>query len=268
MLIIGERINTSRKGIASLVENRDEQSIVEMARLQKEAGADFIDANCGTLLGSEAESLEWLVRTIQSQVETPVSLDSPNPEAIRRALAVHRGKALLNSISMEKERLEGLLPLVREYRCSVVALAMDDNGIPESVEDRYQVVSRLVEALTGVGLSLDDIYVDPLVQPVSTGENSGMMVIETIRRIKASFPGIHTVCGLSNISYGLPERKLLNQAFLLFTMEAGLDAAILDPLDRRLMSLIWAGEALLGKDAYCRNYLTAFRNGLLTGVSE
>lgn len=266
MLIIGERINTSRKGIASLVEARDEQSIAAMAREQKDAGADFIDANCGTLLGQEAESLEWLVQTIQIQVETPVSLDSPNPEAIRRALAVHQGKALVNSISMEKERLSGLLPLIKEHQCAVVALAMDDSGIPEDAEARYAVASRLVEQLTGVGLSLEDIYVDPLVQPISTGENSGLMVIETIRRVKESFPGIHMVCGLSNISYGLPERKLLNQAFLLLAMEAGLDAAILDPMDQRLMSLVTAGEALLGKDAYCRNYLTAYRAGKLSLV--
>lgn len=264
MLIIGERINTSRKGVASLVENRDAQSIIEMARVQKEAGADFIDANCGTLLNNEPESLEWLVQTIQERIETPVSLDSPNPTAIKRALAVHRGKALINSISLEKERIDGLLPLIREYRCSVVALAMDDTGIPESVEARHTVVSRLVELLTNAGLTLDDIYVDPLVRPISTGEESGMMVLETIRRVKASFPGIHTVCGLSNISYGLPERKLLNQAFLLLTMEAGLDAAILDPLDQRLMSLVKAGEALLGRDNYCRNYLMAYRNGQLS----
>jgi cobalamin-dependent methionine synthase I len=267
MIIIGERINTSRSGVAPMVQQRDTNGIVEMARVQKEAGANLIDVNCGTLLENEADSLEWLVKTIQSELEIPLSLDSPNPVAISKALQVHNGKAMINSISLEKERLNGLLPIISEYECSVIALAMDDNGIPETVEERYAIACKLVEELTRVGLALNDIYLDPLVRPISTGEENGRIVLETIHQVMDGFPGIHTVCGLSNISYGLPERRLLNQAFLMLAMGAGLDAAIVDPLDRRLVGLMRAGETLRGNDGYCRQYLAAFRRGELSSIS-
>jgi cobalamin-dependent methionine synthase I len=263
MIIVGERINTSRKGIASLVETRDAKAIVDMAREQKEALATFVDVNCGTLLDAEAESLEWMVRTIQESVETPLSLDSPNPSALRKALAVHKGKALVNSISLEKERFEAILPLLLEYGCSTVALTMDDSGIPETVEERVNIASKLIERLVGSGMAIEDIYLDPLVRPISTGGENGQIVLETIHRIHRNYPGIHTIVGLSNISFGLPGRRLLNRAFLLLAMQAGLDAAILDPLDTMMMSLIKAGQALLGQDEYCLEYITAFREGRL-----
>ncbi|HEX2953169.1 MAG TPA: methyltetrahydrofolate cobalamin methyltransferase [Bacillota bacterium] len=263
MIFVGERINTSRKGIASLVEARDEQRIVEMAREQKDAGATFVDVNCGTLLDAEAESLEWMVKTIQGVVDTPLSLDSPNPVALRKALAAHKGKALVNSISLEKDRLEAILPLIQEYGCATVALAMDDTGIPETVDDRVDIASRLTEKLLGSGMAVEDIFLDPLVRPISTGGENGTIVLETIRRIHQSYPGIHTIIGLSNISFGLPGRRLLNRAFLLLAMEAGLNAAILDPLDATMMSLVQAGQALLGKDEYCLEYISSFRAGKL-----
>jgi 5-methyltetrahydrofolate--homocysteine methyltransferase len=144
-----------------------------------------------------------------------------------------------------------------------VALAMDDNGMPETAAERFQIAADLVNRLTKAGVVLDDIYLDPMVRPVSTGVQYGRVVFETIQKINNEFPGIHTICGLSNISYGLPARKLINQAFLTMAMMAGLDAAILDPLDSRLMSLLRAAEVLLERDEYAMNYITAFREGKL-----
>jgi 5-methyltetrahydrofolate--homocysteine methyltransferase len=129
----------------------------------------------------------------------------------------------------------------------------------ESAEERFKTGAWLVENLTKIGFAPDDIFIDPLVRPVSTGTHFALVVYETVRRIRAAFPGVHTVCGLSNVSYGLPARKLINQTFLVHAMQAGLDAAIVDPLDKRLMSLIYASELLLGRDEYAANFLSAFR---------
>ncbi len=264
MLIIGELINTSRKKIAPAVANRDAGYIKELARSQVEAGADMVDVNSGTMMKNEPEVLAWLVETIQAEVDAPLCLDSPNPEALERALSVHKGTAMLNSISGEKKRFKEILPLVKKYRTKVVALAMDDNGIPKTAENRLKVASNLVESLTAAGVPAEDIYLDPLVQPISTDSTAGAVVLETLWLIKSKLSGVHTICGLSNVSFGLPQRKLLNQAFIAMTMAVGLDSAIVDPLDERLMSLVTAANALRGDDLYCANYLEAYRKGRLT----
>lgn len=259
MIIIGERINTSRKAIAPAVESKDAGFILQEAQRQIEAGANYIDVNCGTMVDTEPENLEWLVKTVQTIPGVLCSIDSPSAVALERALKIHRGKPVINSITAEKERLQGILPLVRDYKTSIVALAMDDQGMPETADERFSIASFLVGELVKSGVALEDIYLDPMVRPVSTGGHYGRVVFETIRKIKQEFPGIHTVCGLSNISYGLPARKLINHTFLVMAMMAGLDAAILDPLDKRLMSLLYAAEVLLEKDDYALNFITAFR---------
>lgn len=263
MLIVGERINTSRKAIEPAVRERDAEFIRKVAREQVAAGATFVDVNAGTLVGEEPEALKWLVETIQSAIDVPLCIDSPNPVAIEAALKVHKGKAMINSITAERERFEGIAPLVKEYGCSVVALCMDDRGMPESAEDRFRIASELVERLTQMGIPQGDIYIDPLVRPISTGSNNGLLVIDTIRKVMEGFDGVHTICGLSNISFGLPARRLLNQAFLIMCMTAGLDAVILDPLDDRLMALLAAGRALLDKDEFCMDYIAAHKAGRL-----
>ncbi|MGE5598318.1 MAG: methyltetrahydrofolate cobalamin methyltransferase [Bacteroidota bacterium] len=259
MLIIGERINTSRKAVAPAVGARDGDFVRGEARNQVEAGADYLDVNCGTFVQEEPELLEWLVRTVQSAADVPLCLDSPNPAALRRALAAHRGRALINSITAERDRWDKVLPLVKEYGARIIALTMDDEGMSESAEERFRVGAHLVENLTKNGVAPEDIFIDPLVRPVSTGTHYALVVYETILRIRREFPGVHTVCGLSNVSYGLPARKLVNQTFLVQAMQAGLDAAIVDPLDKRLMSLIYASELLLNRDEYAANFLSAFR---------
>lgn len=266
MLIVGERINTSRKNIAPAVESRDADFIIDAAKKQYEAGAGYIDVNAGTMFNDEPESLEWLVKTVQGAIDVPLTLDSPNPVALERALKAHKGKAMINSITAETDRYEKILPLVKEYGTKVIALAMGETGIPTDAEGRLVVARQLIDNLVKEGVSLDDIYVDPLVYPIATGSSYGAAVLDTIKTVMTEYPGIHTVCGLSNISHGLPVRKLLNQAFLVMCMTSGLDAAIIDPLDQRLMSLIYASEALLGRDDYCAEYLTAARENKFEGV--
>ncbi len=261
MIVIGERINTSRKAIAPAVEARDAAFIQGEAMAQAEAGAQLIDVNCGTFVDGEPELLAWLVQTVQAVVEVPLCLDSPNPAALAKALPLHRGQALINSITAEKKRWGDILPLVKEHKTRIIALTMDDNGMPESGEERYAIGARLVESLAKEGVALDDIFLDPLVRPVSTGTHYAMLVYETIGRLRKAFPGVHAVCGLSNISFGLPARKLVNQTFLVQAMASGLDAAIVDPLDKRLMSLIYAGKLLLNQDEYAMGYIGAFREG-------
>jgi cobalamin-dependent methionine synthase I len=260
LIIIGERINSSRKAIAPAIAARDSQLITREASLQIAAGVSYIDVNCGTLMEEEPEALEWLVKTVQDATEGNLcSLDSPNPLALERALKVHKGKPIVNSITGEHERLAATLPLVRDYKTAIVALVMNDNGMPETAEERLQIADDLVNELTKAGVELTDIYLDPMVRPVSTGGHYGRVVFETIQKMNQEFPGIHTICGLSNISFGLPARKLMNQTFLIMAMMAGLDSAILDPLDKRLMSLLKAADVLLEQDDYALKFITAFR---------
>ncbi|MFZ5590562.1 MAG: methyltetrahydrofolate cobalamin methyltransferase [Bacillota bacterium] len=263
MIIIGERINTSRKFIEPAVVSRDFEFIKNEAINQFAAGATHIDVNAGTLINDEPAALAWLVETVQAVVNAPLCIDSPNPKALEAGLKIHRGKAMINSITGEKERYRSILPLIKEYGAEVVALAMDDNGMPCDAEGRIRIASALIEQLSADGIPLEDIYIDPLIQPISTSPEQGIAVLETIQEIMRRYPGVHTICGLSNISYGLPQRKLLNRSFLIMCMQVGLDAVIMDPLDREMMACLYASQALLNKDEYCMQYIQAHREGKL-----
>lgn len=263
MLIVGERINTSRKQIAPAVANLDAAAVQEEAKKQVEAGANIVDVNCGTLVDREAEVMEWLVQTVQEAVDVPLCIDTPNPKALEAGLKVHRGKALVNSITAEAGRYDAMVPLVKEYGAGIVVLCISDKGMPRTVDDRLQVVDQLVERLIQDGIPLEDIYVDPLIQPLATEPENGRIALETVSRVMTGYPGIHTICGLSNISFGLPYRRLLNQSFLCMLLAAGLDAAILDPLDQVLMSFRRASRVITGADPYSMDYIKAYREGKL-----
>lgn len=262
MIIVGEKINTSRKTIAEAVEKRDDGFIQAVAREQADAGADYIDVNAGTFLDRETEALTWLVETVQAAVERPLCLDSPNPKALESAMQVHQGVPLINSISLETDRYQALLPLVSTHPCKVVALCMAQTAMPTTAEDRLGVASELIEKLTDAGVSPEDIYVDPLVQPVSVDVQMGPAVLEAIAGVASGFPGVNTICGLSNISYGLPARRLINRQFLSLAIDRGLSAAILDPTDKALMAALVSVNMLLGRDEYCADYIEAYENGL------
>ena len=264
MLIIGERINSSRKRIAPAVESKDEEFILKEAEMQINTGADYVDVNAGTF-GPEREPdlLCWLVETIQGKLDCRLSLDSPNPAAVEPALKLHKGKALINSISLEKERFEALLPLVREFKTDVIAMCADDDGMPTDLENKLRIAGALVEKLTADGVPLENIYIDPLVYPISTDHTYATVVLEAIERIMTDYPGVHTSIGLSNVSYGLPFRFQINQMFMVLAMGRGLDAVILDPTDKRLMANIITTQALLGRDEFCMKYIEAHQAGKL-----
>jgi cobalamin-dependent methionine synthase I len=267
MLIIGERINSTRKAIAPAVKERNAALILEEARKQTAAGAHYLDCNGATVgRDQEPEALCWLVRTVQEDLDVPISLDSPNPDAIAAALEVHRGTAIINSITAEREKLERLLPIVRDYRTKVIALCMDDEGMPQTGEGRVRIGLRLVARLLAAGVPEENVIVDPLLVPISVDSSQGNHVLEAITSLKRHFPRIKVGVGLSNVSYGLPERRWLNRAMLLLAMGAGLDAVICDPTDQDLMGIVLAADALLGRDEFCAGYLAAARAGRLQHV--
>jgi len=261
MLIVGELINASRKSIAGYIEGKNGAALQAVAKDQKEAGANYIDVNAGVFVDREVEYLRWLVETVQSAVEAPCCIDSPDPRAIEAALSVHKGTAMINSISLEKERYDKLLPILGGTDLKVVALCMSDEGMPETADQRLRIAERLINGLVSAKVSEENIYVDPLVQPVATNINYGKEFLGAVTRIRREFKGVHTMCGLSNVSFGLPERKFLNQIFMVMAIASGLDGAIVNPLDKKMMAAILAAETLIGRDNFCMNYLRAYRSG-------
>jgi 5-methyltetrahydrofolate corrinoid/iron sulfur protein methyltransferase len=263
MIIVGELINSSRKIIAEAILAQDAETIQKIASDQIKAGADYIDVNAGIFVDKETRYLSWLTETVQSAIDAPCALDSPDPKALEAALKVHKGTAMINSISLEKKRFDTLLPLIAGSDIKVVALCMSDEGMPKTVDDRMRIADKLVNGLTAKNVALENIFMDPLVQPLSVDINFGMEFINSIEKIVTTWPGIHTMCGLSNISYGLPGRKFLNRTFMVMAITKGLDGAIMNPLDRKMRASIIAAEALAGRDSYCMNFLKAFRAGEL-----
>lgn len=261
MIIVAEKINTSRKSVADAVERRDAQPIIRLARDQAEAGADYIDVNAGTFLDRETECLCWLVETVQGAVSLPLCLDSPNPEALSQAVKLHKGVPMINSISLDAGRFTSLLPVVTSEGCQVVALCMASTGMPRTAEERVLAGSELVGRLVGEGIPLERIFVDPLVQPISVESGAGTTALEAIGSIRTRFPGVKTICGLSNVSFGLPRRGLVNRSFLALCLSHGLSAAILDPTDSELMATLLSVEMLLGQDNYCDKYINAYQTG-------
>ena len=265
MIIIGEKINTSRKYIGQAVEKRDAAFITKVAREQAEAGAHYIDVNAGTFLDQEVDCLCWLVETVQNEVDLPLCLDSPNPKALSEAIKHHKGEPMINSISLEPDRFQSLLPVITAHPCHVIALSMGETSMPTTMEERVEVASELIGRLTNAGIPLEKIYVDPLVQPVSVDTRMGIATLGAINRLMNDFPGINTICGLSNISFGLPERHLINRSFLALCISYGLSAAILDPTDKQLMATLITIEMLLNRDEYCENFIDAYQNGRIGG---
>jgi 5-methyltetrahydrofolate--homocysteine methyltransferase len=264
--IIAEKINGTRKTVGAAVVARDQAFIEELATRQAAAGATWIDVNAGTSPEREPEDMVWLVKVVQGVTELPLSIDTANPKALAAALEVVDKVPLVNSISGERSRLEGVLPQAAAAGSPVVALALDDNGIPGTTEERMAVIRRLVAATRGAGIPDGRVYVDPLVMTISTNVQSANTAVATMRGVKAEFPEVHMTQGLSNVSFGLPARSLVNRTYLTLAVEAGLDCAILDPLDRELRATLLATELLLGKDRHCLAYTRAFRAGLLGPV--
>jgi cobalamin-dependent methionine synthase I len=260
--IIGEKINGTRKRVARAIAERDVDFIKALAVRQAEAGSTWLDVNAGTHPDQEPDDLVWLIETIQPEVDTPLCLDSANPKALQVAIRAVEKTPMINSISGEPERLDKILPLVAEHGCDVIALAMDAKRIPETYEKRLEVIETVMAATRAAGVLDDKVYVDPLVMTIATANRSAVMACETIRTVKARYPEVHFTMGLSNVSFGLPARKHINRGLLTLAMQAGLDCAILDPLDRELQAAILTTELLLGHDRHCLNYVRASRQGI------
>ena len=265
MLIVGERINTSRKPVNEAVEKRDAAYITADVQKQVKAGADYIDVNSGSRIGSEMEDLRWLVDVIEAAVNVPLALDSPDPNVLLAMMKRVKQKPMINSTTAEASRFEAMKAVVQERECDLVALCMDERGIPRSVDQILGNASSLVQNLTKLGMSIEKIHLDPMIQPISVNKENGTLAVETIRRLHREFPGVKTICGLSNISFGLPNRFLVNRLFMVLCIGAGLTGALVDPLDQKMMTNILVTETLVGKDNFCLKYLKASRAGTLVG---
>ncbi len=261
MLIIAERINASRKYIAQAILSENKAFIQNEAKAQDMAGADYIDVNAGTFVGEETEKLRWIVDAVQEVTDKPLCIDSPDPEVIKAMVPLALKTPMINSITLEPDRLQGILPIVAEYKTKVIALCQSEESMAETFEDKVLIAEKLVEKVTNAGILLTNLYIDPLVYPLSTNPLSAIATLQAIKKIMELFPEIHTTCGLTNVSYGLPARKLVNRTFLTSAIAHGLDSAIMDPTDKNLYSALQAALVVNGRDDYCMNFITAFRDG-------
>ena len=267
MLVIGENINASNRSVAEAIAGRDQEFVASLARAEAAAGADFIGINSGMKNGSqedEAVTMEWLVEVVQGATDKPLAIDSEVASLIEAGLGRYQGERLIiNSVTAEPERLASISSLAAEHHAWLVALAMGTDGIPTTVEARLAACEQIMAHLTRLGFEAGQIFFDPLILPIAVDSTQGIVTLKTLEQIKSRYPGVKTVLGLSNISYGLPSRSLVNHAFLLMAAYAGLDAVILNPLDTKMMSLIKIADMLTGKDASWRGYIRAHQKGIL-----
>jgi len=258
-----KKINSSRKSIAEAIAARDKELIQKEARTQSEAGADYIDVNAAAFMEKEAECLKWVIEAVQEVTETPLCLDSPDAAVIKKVIPLTKKPPMINSITLEPSRFESILPLVRDYSATVIGLCQTKEKMGKTVNEKVEIAGRLIERITSSGIRIDSLYIDPLVFPVGTDTNSVSATLDAIEIIMKQFQGVHTICGLTNVSHGLPQRKLINRTLLAEAIARGLDAAILDPTDKQLVSVMRAALMLMGKDEYCVEYIKAFRKGVL-----
>jgi len=259
--VIGERINTTLKKVQAAVAERDAEYIKNDVRLQTEAGATYIDVNAGARIGHEEADMRWLLEVVQQATDLPLCLDSPDPAILEMAYGLVNKKPMINSISLEKERFEPMMRYLEGKECRIIALCMDDNGMPKTAEDVVARATSLVEKLEGIGFKRDDIFIDPLIQPMSVDITNGQMSMQAISTIMRELKGVHTTGGLSNVSYGLPQRRIINRCFLAMMIAHGYDSAIMDPLDKDIMALMKTADMLAGNDNYCMRYIKSVRAG-------
>lgn len=262
MIIVGERLNSTRKSVYEAFQAKDEKFIIEQALKQEQAGAKYIDLNAAALLEREIETLCWAIPLLKKELSVPLSLDTPNPEAMGQGLKLYQGKALLNSLTAEKKQIERFLPLITEFKPQVIILCLNEDGFPKSSEQALRIAERMVNLFQKKKLSLEDIFIDPLVRPVGVDWDASPLFLEALEKIKSNLPGVKTIAGISNISFGLPQRKLLNRTLLVLALERGLDAAICDPLDEELQAALTSAQALLGRDPGLKNFLKFIRESL------
>ena len=258
-VIIGERINpTGRKMLAKEMAEGDFSRVEKDALAQVAAGAHMLDVNAGIPLADEPGILAETIKLVQSLTDVPLSIDSSIVAALEAGLEVYQGKALLNSVTGEEERLESVLPLVKKYNCAVVAISNDETGISEDPDVRFEVAKKIVERAEDHGIPRADVVVDPLVMPIGAMGTAGVQVMQLVRRLREELK-VNTTCGASNVSFGLPNRDGVNAAFLTMAMASGLTSAITNPLHDSIMQAVMGGDVMLGKDSNCANWIRKYR---------
>ncbi|MFH1996505.1 MAG: dihydropteroate synthase [Candidatus Omnitrophota bacterium] len=265
MVIIGERINSTRKDIQKAIRSKNSSVIVDEAKRQVDHGASVLDVNCAMGLENEHQDLDWTISILNDRFPgIGICIDSPNYRAIEAALKVYKGGGaiFINSITGEDARIDAITPLAVKYNAKVIALTMDERGMPEGVEERAAIAEKILKKTNRHGLKDEALYFDPLVRPLSTEPEQAKALLAAIPAIK-KIGGVKTICGLSNISFGLPKRSVINAAFLAMAIYAGLDAGIVDPTDRGIYATIKSATALIGEDEYCAGYIGSFREGKL-----
>jgi len=257
--VIGERINpTGRKSLAAEMKDGDFSRVEADALAQVAAGATMLDVNAGIPLADEPAILAKSIELVQSITDVPLAIDSSIVAALEAGLSVYKGKALLNSVTGEEERLEAVLPLVKKYGCAVVAISNDDTGISQDLDVRFQVAKRIVERAEDHGIPRCDILVDPLAMPVGAIGTAGRQVLQLVARLRDEL-GVNSTCGASNLSFGLPNRKDLNTTFVAMAAGAGLTSAIVNPLHPEMMTGIRAANVINANDKDCMGWITACR---------
>lgn len=258
-VIIGERINpTGRKALMAELKEGKFDIVKRDAVAQVEAGAAVIDVNAGVPGEDEEPILKDMMGAVMEVTDAPLCIDTADTTALETALSIYKGKALINSVNGEEERLQAVLPLVKEYDASVIALCMDDEGIPPTAEDRFKVAAKMVERADKLGISVERLVFDPLALTMGSDHNAGMIAIDTIRMIVAEF-GANITMGASNISFGLPDRPIINATFIAMSILAGLTCPITNPLEEEVNLGIQAADLVMARDEYGMNWIKSFR---------
>ena len=264
-VMIGERINpTGRKLLSEEMSKGDFSRVEQDTLAQVDAGAHMLDVNAGIPLADEPKILADTVKLVQSLTDVPLSIDSSIVAALEAGLEVYQGKALLNSVTGEEERLESVLPLVKKYGCAVVAISNDETGISEDPDVRFEVAKKIVERAKDFGIPSSDIVVDPLVMPIGALNSAGMQVIRLVRRLQEELK-VNTTCGASNVSFGLPNRNGINAAFLNMAIASGLTSAITNPLHDSVMQAVMGADVMMGNDPNCVRWIKRYRQPLTQG---
>lgn len=265
-VIIGERINpTGRKLLAAEMAEGDYSRVEADALAQIAAGAQMLDVNAGIPLADEPKILAECVQLVQSLTDAPLSIDSSIVAALESGLSVYQGKALVNSVTGEEERLEVVLPLIKKYGAAVVAISNDETGISEDPDVRFEVAKKIVERAQDFGIPKEDVIVDPLVMPVGALNDAGRHVLHLIRRLREELK-VNTTCGASNFSFGLPNRHGLNASFLAMAIGAGMTSAITNPLHDPEMQGIMGANVVMGNDPNCGRWIRKFREPAAEGA--
>jgi len=262
MIIIGEKLNGSIPSVAKAIAEKDEGFIRDLAKKQSEAGADFIDVCASVPEARELEVLKWMITLVQDACDTRICIDSPSVKVCAGAIAFCKKPGLINSVSGEGGKAAAIFPLIADTEWECIALLSDDRGIPGTVERRIEILHDIMKKAGEYKIAADRLHVDPLIEMLCASENGIATVTDTIKKVKELYPEIHVTGGASNVSFNLPARKYINRAFIILAMNAGMDCAIIDPLNGEMRGLLYAAEALLGKDDYCIEYINAFRKGL------